>query len=131
MPCYDERSHNSYYDEYSTERKAKERAEAMLCAVLNILETCTVQKSVDPSTSNTAFRNVLGMIDWQEAGVSRKALESWWKEHKELDRQRRIREEKARNAAVGVAAKKAREKAAREAALAKLTEADRKALGLK
>jgi hypothetical protein len=121
MPCYDggPSCTTSYESDYRRERKAKERTEAMLCAVLSVLEY------------ETTLTAVLDDVDYTEAGFKRAHLEAWWKEHKVLDAKRRVREAKERDAAKKAAETKAKAKKAREAALAKLSEADRKALGLK
>ncbi len=54
------------------------------------------------------LKSVLDKVDWKEAGVTRNQAEKWWVEHKAEDQQRRLK----------------------EAALKKLTPAERKALGL-
>lgn len=86
-------------------RKLQQR-DAMLCAVLTELErrSPTLGHYLDP-------------IDWNEAGVSRADLESWWKEHKAQDRARRSKEEQQR-----------REEALRDQALKKLTGDELRAL---
>lgn len=112
MPCRD------YYDDHPdqyfkdvTEPALKKQvsfAESALCATLGTMQTMLKDMgaiSTDP----------LDYINYEEAGMSRTALEVWWTNHKRLDAKHRAE-----------AAEKAR-----AAALAKLTPEERKILGLK
>lgn len=62
---------------------------------------------------------LLGKVDWEEVGVSRTRVATWWHLHQEEDRRRRDRE---------LAAAKLKATAAQ--ALKKLTQEERHALGL-
>ena len=86
---------------------AIEDFEAVLCGILSEIEF------------HDELDYFLGAVDWDEVGVSRKMVEAWWTAHKKEDERRRAKE----------AAEKAKEEK-RKAALAKLTDEDRKALGL-
>lgn len=79
----------------------------MLCAVLSSLER------------NNTFDLVVQGADWEEAGVPVSSMLAWYKKHKKADRARKIREETARY-----------REDARKTALAKLTDSERKLLGL-
>lgn len=81
---------------------------ASLCAVMTRLEQFMPAK------------DFLAQVDWAEAGVLREDFDRWWKEHKAEDVKRRRAEAKERERV-----------AAREAALAKLTPAERKLLGVR
>lgn len=120
MPCYsgDEDRGRGYYDDYLNERREREQRDAMLCAVLSAL-------------SPEALEAVLYTVDWKEAGVKKGQLLTWWEKHKVLDEERRVRERKAREKAAKDAAAKAEKEKVRKAAIAKLSPAERKALGLK
>lgn len=117
MPCSDG-GYSS--DQLANMRRAEERKErdaqiviASLCAICAVLE----------SQSINLLPQVLDMVNWEEAGIKRTEFAVWWDRHKEEDRQRREAEEQAK--------RKANKRAsARAAALAKLSPADRKALGL-
>ena len=103
MPCTD--GGPSYIEEYY---EAGVKFEAILCGILTSVEKSGRQVS-----------SVFNDIDWKEAGVKRSWAENWWVEHKEEDAERRIRE-----------AEEAAREAARISALSKLTNAEKKALGL-
>lgn len=79
---------------------------AALCGVLNAL-------------SLEELARMLTVFDEKEAGVTTEEMMEWWTHHKEEDAERRRRERRG-----------AEQKAAAKAALAKLSRADRKALGL-
>ena len=81
--------------------------EAMLCAILTPLE--------DNMGTAAFFNNV----NWEEAGVSRRDTEAWWKHHRAIDAERR-REE----------ARKAQDAEDRARALSKLTGRELRLLGL-
>jgi hypothetical protein len=82
------------------------KAPAMLCGLIGALE-------------KSDFLDALDRIDWKEAGVSRAEFNAWWKQHREQDEDRRVRE-----------AEKAIKEKAKKEALAKLTPEERKALGV-
>lgn len=73
----------------------------MLCAIMRVL-------------SLPERKSLLTAIDWEEAGITRAEFEEWWATHKRRDEE------------LNTAAKR---KALREQALAKLTPAERRALG--
>jgi hypothetical protein len=87
--------------------EAERYCEPALCAVLHVLE------------SNEQLPEVLAAVDWREAGVAKRWVERWWARHKQEDARRREYEAEQ---------KQARKLAAR--ARAKLTPAERRALGL-
>lgn len=95
-------SSDGYPDSRDTELRRLRDVEAMLCAVM----------SVTPGT-------VIDKIDYKEAGVSKSTLIRWWEEHRRKDDERRSRE-RAREA----------QRKAKADALAKLSPAERKVLGL-
>lgn len=104
MPCNEpswavEERYNQYY-------KDLKKTEAMLCAVLTVVE-------------NSNKLNLLWNINVKESGVSSKEIFYWWDKHKAADKKRRFleqeKEEKDR--------KKMR-------ALEKLTEEEKRILGL-
>jgi len=107
MPCEDD-----WLDEELAERSM---LSASLCAILSTIEDQTVLKSF------------FDRIDWMEAGVARGELERWWKEHKAEDARRRKAEAKRRKRAE----ERGQSQLARETALAKLTAAERKLLGVR
>ena len=113
MPCRD------YYDDHPqqyfkdvTEPALKKQisfAESALCQTLAALESVVMENG-----------NFYDYIDFKAAGIKKADLIKWHKEHKELDAKHRDEEN----------AKK--EKAAlKKSALAKLTPAEREALGVK
>lgn len=99
MPCYDppEANDNVKYGGRPS------RTEALLCAILTLLEE-------QPFLAGT--EDVFDIIDWEEAGVSRRWAENWWERHKIDDQKRR---EKLR---------------AKKSGLSKLTDEEKEALGL-
>ena len=118
MPCRD------YYDDHPqqyfkdvTEPALKKQisfAESALCQTLAGLIRLVTE------TKLYANSDPYDWIDYKEAGITKKELVAWHKAHMELDAKHRA-EEKAKQ-----------EKAAlKKAALAKLTPAERKALGVK
>lgn len=101
MPCSD----GGYVEQINNNK-----IEAMLCAAMGFIE------NLPRGLGLTQFYNT---VDWVEAGVAPHELAEWWQEHKRQDELRR---------------KSARERVAkqirREAALAKLTDEDRRILEL-
>jgi hypothetical protein len=83
------------------------RNAARLCAVFRVLER------------RGLLNEVLDNANWAGSGVSQRSTEAWWSEHKALDQQKKERE-----------IAEEQRKRDREAALAKLSTKERKALGL-
>lgn len=118
MPCRD------YYDDHPdqyfkdvTEPALKKQisfAESALCQTLAAFAKFLSETSSE--FGGKVDENPLNYIDYGEAGITRKELEKWWKEHKALDAKHREAE----------ALKKAR-----IVALSKLTDIEKKALGIK
>lgn len=116
MPCI------SYYDDHPeqyfsevTEPALKAQisfAESALCQTLRALET-TFNSTSKPG-------NFYDMIDYAAAGITRPELVKWHTAHKELD---------AKHRAIALA--KQEKAALKKSALAKLSAAERKALGVK
>ena len=114
MPCRD------YYDDHPekyykdiTEPALKKQisfAESALCQTLVALEAAT--KEINAQAGGTVY----DWINFAEAGITKKELVAWHKEHKILDAKHR-QEEAAKNL--------------RETALAKLTAEEKKILGIK
>jgi len=115
MPCYsgDENSRGSGDREAILEETIDKR-NAMMCAVFRA----------------AGVEDILGKIDYKEAGISRKEFELWWKEHEEEDRLRREREKKAQAAKRAAAKAKAERAKKRKEVLAKLTDEDKIILGV-
>lgn len=86
--------------------------EAAMCGLFTAMES-TVQ-------GDNMLPLWLGSVDWKEAGVPRKRVETWWKRHKEEDEKRRAKE----------AAEK-RKKELRKTALGKLTAEELEVLGIR
>ncbi len=105
MPCRD------YYDDHPeayfreiTEPALKKQisfAESALCATLDALQVALGKEPFDS-------------IDYEEAGITKKELKAWRKKHKEVDAKHRELEKKLKL----------------EQALAKLTDKDKRVLGL-
>lgn len=104
MPCLDP---GAVVTTYGEQRALKER-EAILCAVLTVLE------------KSKTLTEVLNKIDYKEGGFTRTCVENWWSEHKSADLKRRERERQKRET-----------EKKRKAARAKLTVEERKLLGIK
>ena len=123
MPCI------TYYDDHPEDIEGRSRSdlekhvaflESALCASLNALET------VSKSAAETLYGeqhwqrlDFYNSIDYQAAGIKKSLLVGWHKLHKKQDAKYRA-EEAARQA----------EAEAKRAALAKLTPAERKLLGV-
>jgi hypothetical protein len=84
-----------------------DQLEAALCGILTVLEK---------------EERIFGLddVDWDEAGVSRKAVDTWWKRHKKEDKTRRAHEEAAK-----------RKNELKKIALGKLTAEELEVLGIK
>ena len=109
MPCSD----GGYNDEVRVSRdevREHDMLEAAMCGILTVLEASASGQSLD---------YLLGYVDWKEAGIKRKTLETWWKKHKKQDEERRAREAAARD-----------KEQLKASAISKLTAEERAALGL-
>lgn len=132
MPCNDWGSRDDHlYDEIAKANaritrltKSLAKREAMLCAVLTILESEYVGENF------TKLDRMFERIDWKEAGVSKGDLTKWWRTHKKQDEVRRERERKAEEAKREEARKLAEKERLMGEGLAKLTDEEREALGL-
>ena len=102
MPCFDGR------DNIREVEVESGRQTSRLCAVFTVLER------------EGLLDKILSQCDWNEAGVSKLSTEQWWLRHKREDRERRQREfeEKQR-------------KLARQKVLNKLSDDEKKILGVK
>lgn len=98
MPCltYPEQSYVAHPDSQVVDilKKSNAELEAALCAVMTACE----HRNINP----------ILWIDYKESGITRDKLESWWEDHKQKDKDRRIKEN----------------------ALAKLSAEERKVLGI-
>lgn len=70
MPCYD----GGPYRESEDALKKLKLVEAMLCAIMTVLEN-----------NGGTFENVIDHLDFSKAGVTRQQLIAWWDEHKRKD----------------------------------------------
>lgn len=68
----------------------------------------------------SANPNILDKVDWAEAGITRRQIETWWKDHQAKDAARRLRENQAKRVA-----------RIKQDALKKLSAEEREALGLR
>lgn len=84
--------------------------EAVLCGILSTIRL---------RDGDDELGKWLDCVNWKEVGVPRKRVEKWWKEHQAADEERRATELREAN----------KNKVKRDA-LAKLSPAERKALGL-
>lgn len=106
MPCR---------DEFAEDLRRRERdvegalTKAGLCAILTAL-----------GDKSSLFEETLSKVDWKEAGIKKRELLSWWEQHKEEDRARREREKRVKH-----------EKKIRKEALSKLSDEEKKILGIK
>lgn len=101
MPCFDNQPH-----EPSREEVLARKMPAVLCA---ILRCHTVNE----------LRAMFARINWKDAGVTPEEVDEWWRLHNANDRERAAREREQRE----------RDRV-RAKALAKLTPAERRELGL-
>lgn len=124
MPCRD------YYDDHPEEYfgpqlKDKDRqidnlkqqvsfSESALCLALNTMEQ--LLKGIKHDFDDGIKTNPLDIMEFEEAGITRTDLEKWWTKHKKLDARHREQE---------------RLKKVKDAALAKLTDEEKKVLGVK
>lgn len=113
MPCRDDWGVNITRTTPRENRHGMELSdfEAVLCGLFTALE--------GKEQINDMLPLWLSNVDWKEAGVTRKKVETWWKKHKAADETRRKLEAALR--------KKAELKAS---ALAKLTTEEREVLGI-
>ena len=105
MPCYD----SGAYDREDQYRQKKKIVflEAALCAALTAFELIA---------KNTSVTNAFSWIDYEKAGIGEKKLKDWWDNHKREDYTRRKKEKEKQDL--------------KASALSKLTEEERKVLGL-
>jgi len=80
MPCRD--AGPDWDDRVDYRDNKIEQLEAALCGIL--------------ATNTDPVFNLLDLVDWKEAGVSRKWVEEWYEKHKKADDARRAREKAAR-----------------------------------
>jgi len=112
MPCNDWGSGPGpvYIHDHESARKLKE-VEAMLCGLLT---------SIESSESSTYNLNLLLMsFDEKESGVDKSELLKWWQNHKAEDAARKLKEQKIKE-----------KQELKKQALSKLTDKEKKALGL-
>lgn len=116
MPCFDNNADidESQMDSFATAKLQRERdfLEASLCSILRILESSKV-------CDGPILQKILEEVDWKEAGITERQLYNWWNQHKKKDKERHIREQV-----------QARRNAIKKTALAKLTDEERRALGI-
>lgn len=89
------------------EEKLNAMAPAMLCALVSTLD-------------KEALEGVLKKVNWAEAGITHAEFDEWWALHKRRDASRRAREKEY-----------AERDKQRKDAIAKLTPAERRVLGIK
>lgn len=104
MPCYDGGQRDE--DERQVRQDAHEM-KAILCGLLTVLDR------------KSQTDNVLDLVDWKEVGVSRKKVHGWWMAHRAEDEMRLAKEADTK-----------RKKLVKEQALKKLTDEERKILGV-
>ena len=110
MPCSD--GGPSWGSEKETRNGLTiDQLEAALCGIFTVLEARGDGMDIDPW---------LSLIDWKEAGVSRKSVEAWRKRHKKEDEARRAREAAAK-----------RKDELRKIAIGKLSPDELEVLGIK
>ena len=109
MPCRDGGAYDSPEYQRKLDKEKIAFLEASLCASLTAFENMKNYMSNDP----------FDWIDYEEAGIEKKKLMDWWGNHKNKDYIRRQQE----------AAEKVKQDL-KVSALSKLTEEERKALGL-
>lgn len=119
MPCRD------YYDDHP-DQYFKDITEPALKRQVSFAESalCQTLEAFDQVLFDVANRipgelqsvSALDYINYAEAGIDREDLEVWWKNHKAVDKQMREAERIAK---------------LRKGALAKLSNEERKALGVK
>ena len=116
MPCRDWTATEVVSGEYLSKLTHRATiAEAGLCAILTVMEKNMTEKTMT---------QYIDSIDWKEAGISKESFLLWWKEHKAEDAKRRKAEAKR-------ASKEKKKEKLRETALSKLTDEEKKILGIK
>lgn len=110
MPCrdyYDDHPQDYYGPKLANKDKEIKRlrkqisfAESALCLTLNTFQQ--FMEGVKYDFDDRIKTNPLDVMDIEEAGINRKALEQWWKKHKALDLKHRA-EEAARKACAELA----------------------------
>lgn len=116
MPCrdyYDDNPHD-YFKDVSEPALKKQIsfAESALCQTLVALEKCVIELNEKNGTNI----NPMDQIDYSAAGIKRSDLIKWWNNHKKLDAKHR-EEERIK-------------KVVREDALSKLSDEEKKVLGI-
>lgn len=115
MPCrdyYDDNPH-AYFKDVSEPALKKQIsfAESALCQTLVALEKCVIELNEKNGTNI----NPMDQIDYSAAGIKRNELIKWWNNHKKLDAKHREEE---------------RIKKVREDAISKLSDEEKKVLGI-
>ena len=87
--------------------------QSVLCGIL------TAAKQKAERTGYKEVELLLDEVDWEEVGVKRAHVVNWWKAHQKEDENRRKREAERRE-----------KERLRQSAIEKLTDEERKALGL-
>ena len=96
------------------------KLEAFLCAIISVLENNSkMTKIVHSQHFESIFEKISNSLDEKESGITGKQLRAWWAKHKKQDKIRRNAEKE----------KKLTEEARRKA-LNKLSDAEKKLLGL-
>ena len=132
MPCYDppdrheqaesarrykESITGPLHEEIDTLKSELAEREAMLCAIIRMLKDSALALMDEKGRFQHAnLDSLYDAVDWEEAGVKRSDLISWWIEHQRRDEERLAREA-------------AELEAKRQKALAKLTHEERILLG--
>jgi hypothetical protein len=109
MPCRDGGAYDSPEYQRKLDKEKIAFLEASLCAALTAFENMKNYMSNDP----------FDWIDYEEAGIKKEELTGWWNNHLHEDAARRKKEEKEKE-----------KQDLKVSALSKLTEEERKALGL-
>lgn len=101
MPCVSDGYYPSFEDQV---RKELNLVRAIACGLLKLDDSI----------------ETLSEVDWKEQGITLDQAQEWWLDHQQRDRARKRQELLA-----------AEKQAKKDAALAKLTDEDRKILGIK
>ena len=117
MPCrdyYDDHPQAYYSDNIAELKKQVSFAESALCLVLNTMEQ--LLHGIKHDFDDKVKTNPLDILEFEEAGITRAELDEWWIKHKKLDAEHRELERLTK---------------VREAALHKLSDEEKKVLGVK
>jgi hypothetical protein len=119
MPCrdfYDDNPSAYYADTVKGLQKQVSFSESALCQTL-----AAFQKLINTNVFEILKDTTpLDYIDYKEAGITRDELDKWWSEHKRKDEESRKKEAEEKD-----------RKRLRRHALAKLSQEERKVLGIK